>query len=181
MSALASSSFESRLRAAIRDVPGFPKPGIIFRDITPALADAAMLPAMVEALAEPFRQEQVTHVVGIESRGFILAAPVAVALGAGFVPVRKAGKLPAAVHAAEYALEYGTDRVEIHRDACDREARVLLLDDVLATGGTAAAASRLVTATGATLVGYAFLIELAGLQGRGALRDGVPIRSLLAY
>lgn len=181
MTALDTGSLESDLRAAIRDVPDFPRAGILFRDITPVLADASLLRRTLQALAEPFRHAGVTHVAGIESRGFILAAPVAVALGAGFVPIRKAGKLPAETHAAEYALEYGTDRVEVHRDAFDAGARVLLVDDVLATGGTAAAAARVIAATGASLLGFAFLIELAALAGRQALGESAPVRSLLRY
>jgi adenine phosphoribosyltransferase len=177
---VASSDIERRLRSAVRDVPDFPKPGILFKDITPVLADPVLLRETVEALAEPFRDARITHVVGVESRGFILAAPVAVALGAGFVPVRKPGKLPHETHSAEYALEYGTDRLEIHRDACGEDARVLVIDDVLATGGTAGATCRLVEAAGGQVVGCAFLIALDFLGGAAALADRAVI-ALLRY
>ena len=177
---VASSDIERRLRAAVRDVPDFPKPGIVFKDITPVLADSVLLREAVEALAAPFRDARVSHVVGVESRGFILAAPVAIALGAGFVPVRKPGKLPHRTHSAEYALEYGTDRLEIHRDACGEDARVLVIDDVLATGGTAGATCRLVEEVGGRVVGCGFLIALDFLGGTAALA-GRSVTALLRY
>jgi len=168
------------IRSAIRDVPDFPKPGIMFKDITPLLIDAKLFAGAVERMAAPYRGEGITRVVAIESRGFLLGAPIAVALGAGLVPIRKPGKLPAARERVEYALEYGTDAVEIHRDALAPGDRVLLVDDVLATGGTAAAAGRLVGARGVALVGYGFLIELAFLGGRARLGDA-RIEALLRY
>jgi adenine phosphoribosyltransferase len=177
---VASSDVERRLRVAVRDVPDFPKPGIVFKDITPVLADPVLLRDAIEALAAPFRGSRISHVVGVESRGFILAAPVAIALGAGFVPVRKPGKLPHRTHSTEYALEYGTDRLEIHRDACGDDARVLVIDDVLATGGTAAATCRLVEEVGGQVVGCGFLIALDFLGGAAALA-GRQVTALLRY
>ncbi|MFN2565949.1 MAG: adenine phosphoribosyltransferase [Gemmatimonadaceae bacterium] len=168
------------LKAAIRDVPDFPKPGIVFKDITPVLSDAALFRRAAQAMAAPFAAAGVRYVVGVESRGFILGAPVALELGAGFVPVRKPGKLPHRTAAAEYALEYGSDRLEIHADACSPEARVLVVDDVLATGGTAAATCRLVEGLGATVVGCSFLIVLSFLPGRKALA-GRRIETLVTY
>jgi adenine phosphoribosyltransferase len=169
-----------RLRALIRDVPDFPQPGIVFKDITPLLADAAAFREATEALARPFLDAGVTHVVAVESRGFIVGAPVAQRLGAGFVPVRKVGKLPFRTERVEYALEYGTDRLEIHADACGTGSRVLVVDDVLATGGTAAATCRLVERVGGAVVACTFLIELSFLPGAAALH---PRRrhSLLVY
>jgi adenine phosphoribosyltransferase len=169
-----------RLGALVRDVADFPKPGIVFKDITPLLADAGALGEVVDELARPHREAGITKVVGVEARGFILAAPVAVALGAGFVPVRKGGKLPADIHRQEYELEYGTDLLEIHRDALSASDRVLILDDVLATGGTAAATVELVGQSGATVAGLGFLLELGFLGGRSAL-PGRTITSLLTY
>lgn len=168
------------LQAHIRDIPDFPKPGIVFRDITPLLGDPAALAAAVDELAAPHRGAGITKVVGMEARGFILAAPVAVALGAGFVPVRKAGKLPWEIHRQEYELEYGTDLLEIHRDAVGPEDQVLVIDDVLATGGTAAATIELVGQTGAAVAGLGFLIELTFLEGRALLGDHA-VTSLLTY
>src|ERR671915_1929660 len=161
--------FTQSLKEAIRDVPDFPKPGIIFKDITPVLCDPVLLRQTTEAMAAPYAGAQVSYVVGVESRGFILGAPVALQLGAGFIPVRKPGKLPYRTMAAEYALEYGTDRLEIHADACAPDARVLVVDDVLATGGTAAATCRLVESLGGVVVGCSFLIVLSFLPGRAAL------------
>ncbi|MDB4891616.1 MAG: Adenine phosphoribosyltransferase [Gemmatimonadetes bacterium] len=154
-----------RLAATLRDVPDFPKPGVAFKDITPVLADAALLRDVISALATPWEESGVTHVAGVESRGFILAAPVAIALGAGFIPIRKPGKLPWKTAGKEYALEYGTDRLEMHVDACPAPARVLLVDDVLATGGTAAAACELIEQVNGTVLGCAFLLSIAGLNG----------------
>jgi adenine phosphoribosyltransferase len=167
-------------RAAIRDVPDFPKAGIVFKDITPLLANAPLFAEVAGALAAPFAGRGVTHVVAIESRGFILGGPVATALGAGFVPVRKPGKLPSRAIREDYALEYGTDALEIHADALTSKSRVLVVDDVLATGGTAAAASRLVTRAGGVLVGCSFLIELSALGGRSRLAEG-SVEALLVY
>ena len=160
---------ELNLRRFIRDVPDFPKPGIVFRDVTPLLADPTAFRAAVDALAAPFRADRVDRVLGIESRGFILGAPVALALGAGLVIVRKAGKLPWRTVSASYDLEYGTDTVEMHIDAVDPGQRVLVVDDLIATGGTAAAAVRLAHEAKAEVVGCTFLIELTALRGRERL------------
>jgi len=164
----------------IRDVPDFPKPGILFRDVTPLLADPGALRGAVEALAEPFRGLGVERVLGIESRGFILGAPVALALGAGLVIVRKPGKLPWETVSASYELEYGEDTVEMHVDAVRPGQKVLIVDDLVATGGTAAAAVELVRRKEADLVGASFLIELEALGGRGRL--AVPqVHTVLRY
>jgi adenine phosphoribosyltransferase len=149
------------LRRAIRDVPDFPKPGIVFKDITGLLIDPSLFALAIEAMAAPFEGERISHVVGIESRGFILGAPVALRLRAGFVPMRKPGKLPSAVERAEYGLEYGVDALEVHRDALGAGHRVLIVDDVLATGGTARAACDLVARLGATVAACSFLIGLS--------------------
>ncbi len=164
-----------RLREHIRDVPDFPEPGVMFKDITPLLADHATFTATVEALAAPFRASQVDVVAGIEARGFVLGAPVALALGAGFVPVRKKGKLPGQTVEASYDLEYGSATIEITSDAITTGARVLVVDDVLATGGTAAATVELMRRCGADIVGVALLMELGFLEGRQALAEvGIP-------
>jgi adenine phosphoribosyltransferase len=157
------------LRDLIRDVPDYPKSGIVFKDITPLLGDASAFAEATDALAAPFMRDGVTHVVAIESRGFILGGPVALRLGAGFVPVRKPGKLPSVTRREEFDLEYGTDALEIHTDAYASGARVLIVDDVLATGGTAAAACKLVESLGATVVGFSFLITLGFLPGLSRL------------
>lgn len=157
------------MKDLIRDIPDFPRPGVSFKDITPLLADPKALAATVEAMTEPFRGQQVDKVIGIEARGFIIAAPVALALGAGFVPVRKPGKLPWQVHAESYELEYGTDTLELHVDAIGPGDRVLIVDDVLATGGTAGAVAKMVDHMGADPAGYSFIIELAFLGGRNRL------------
>jgi adenine phosphoribosyltransferase len=164
----------------IRDIPDYPKPGIVFKDITPLLGDARAFAAVTSAMADPFRRAGVTHVVAIESRGFILGGPIAQALGAGFVPVRKPGKLPSATRRETYELEYGTDALEIHADACDAHARVLIVDDVLATGGTALATSRLVASLGAAIVGFSFLIALGFLPGVDRLR-GRTVHQVVSY
>jgi adenine phosphoribosyltransferase len=161
-----NSALEGRLRSLIRDVPDYPKPGILFKDITPLLADAGAFVVATQAMAAPFADSGITHVVAIESRGFILGAPVAQELGGGFVPVRKPGKLPFSRRREEYALEYGTDVLEVHSDAVGADSRVLIVDDVLATGGTAAATCRLVESLGATVVGYSFLLALSFLPGK---------------
>ncbi|MDH4147337.1 MAG: adenine phosphoribosyltransferase [Acidimicrobiia bacterium] len=168
------------LRRLIRDVPDFPSPGIVFRDITPLLADPAGLGSAVDHLAAPLRDLGLTHVAGIEARGFLLAVPVAVALGVGFVPIRKPGKLPRSTATVSYALEYGRDTLEMHDDAFGEGARVAVLDDVLATGGTARAAVDLVTGTGASVVAAAFLLELCALGGRDRL-GGQQVESVLQY
>ena len=169
------------LRAAVRTVADFPEPGIQFKDITPLLAAPSLLRYAVAELAAPFADAGLDAVVGIEARGFILGAMLADHLGVGFVPVRKAGKLPADTLAETYALEYGTDTVEMHADALAPAARVLVHDDVIATGGTAAAAARLVARAGADVVGYAFLVELAFLGGRDRLPAADTIHTLLDY
>ena len=164
----------------IRDIADFPKPGITFKDITPLLADGPALAAAVDGLSRPFADLGITKVVGMEARGFIFAAPVAVALGGGFVPVRKAGKLPWAVNRQEYQLEYGTDLLEIHQDALTADDRVLIVDDVLATGGTAAATVELIGQSGAEVAALAFVIELGFLGGR-APRGDAAITALVTY
>lgn len=171
---------DTSLRALIRDVPDFPTAGVLFKDITPLLGHPAAFATVIDRLAEHFVGQHVDKVVGIESRGFIVAAPVAQRLGAGFVPVRKPGKLPWATEAEDYQLEYGTDRLEVHGDAIGAGERVAIIDDVIATGGTAAATARLVERLGGQVVGLAFVIELAFLDGAAAL-DGRDHVSLLRY
>lgn len=164
----------------IRDIPDFPKPGILFKDITPVLAHAPAFQEVIDQFAAWGAARSPDVIVGIESRGFVFGAPLALAMGLGFVPVRKRGKLPHHTLQEEYALEYGTNVVEIHRDAIQSGQRVLIADDLLATGGTARAAARLVEALGGKVVGFSFVIELAFLQGR-ALLPGCDIQALLAY
>jgi adenine phosphoribosyltransferase len=164
----------------IRDIPDFPKAGVTFKDITPLLGDHDQLRMAVDGLAEPYASQQVSKVVGIEARGFILAAPVALRLGAGFVPVRKAGKLPWHVERITYDLEYGTDTLEVHQSSIEPGERVLIVDDVLATGGTAEATAELIERLGGTVVGLAFLIELGFLDGRDRLA-GHQRTALLTY
>lgn len=168
------------IRARIRDIPDFPTPGILFKDITPVLADPALLALAVESMASPWRGQRITHVAAPESRGFLFGAPIAVALGAGFVPVRKRGKLPWRTRQEVYALEYGTDVIEVHEDAVGPGTRVLLVDDVLATGGTASAACRLLEALGAQVAGVSMLMSLDFLPGREALA-GRRIEALVRY
>lgn len=171
---------ELDLRAFVRDVPDFPKPGILFRDVTPLLADPRAFHEAVQRLLAPFRERGVVKVMGIESRGFVFGPPLALALGAGFVLVRKAGKLPWRTRRVTYELEYGTDTVEMHEDALAPGERVLVVDDLIATGGTAGAAVRLAREAGAEVVGCAFLIELTALGGRDRL--GVDdVHVLLRY
>lgn len=170
----------TKLRELIRDVPDFPKPGVVFKDITPLLRHPAGLSLAVEYLTQPFRDQRVEVVVGAESRGFIFGTAVARNLSAGFVPIRKPGKLPAAVRSESYELEYGTDRLEIHEDAIQRGERVLMIDDLLATGGTMAACCKLVEYLGGNIIGCGFLIELAFLGGRAKLGE-YPIHSILSY
>jgi adenine phosphoribosyltransferase len=171
---------ELELTDYVRDIADFPKPGIVFKDITPLLAHPPALAQVIDGLAAPFRHLGITKVVGIEARGFIVATPVAIALGAGFVPVRKAGKLPSAINRQEYELEYGTDLLEMHQDAVTADDVVLVLDDVLATGGTAAATIALIAQTGADVAALGFLIELGFLGGRAALGDA-SVTSLITY
>src|SRR5450755_2190550 len=169
---MSGGSVEELIRRFIRDVPDYPSPGILFKDITPLLADAAAFAAIVDAMVGQHPPGSIDKVAGIEARGFILAAPVAYHLGAGFVPMRKKGKLPYDTFETSYALEYGTATIEVHRDAFAPTDRVLIVDDVLATGGTAAAALALVEQAGATAAGLSFLIELTALGGRSVLTRG---------
>ena len=169
-----------QLRAKIRNVPDFPKPGILFYDITTLLRDPEGFRGVIDALAAPFRGQQIDLVVGIESRGFILGGAVAEALGAGFVPVRKPGKLPAKAVKESYALEYGTDTLEIHEDAVQPGQRVVIVDDVIATGGTAKATASLVRKLGGTVHALAFLVELDFLHGRDKLA-GETIHTVIRY
>lgn len=169
-----------RLRARIRDIPDFPKPGILFKDITPLVRDAAALRLAVHQLLHPFLGETISAVVGMEARGFIFGSLVAWELGVGFVPLRKPGKLPSDVHSVSYDLEYGAAALEIHRDALGPGDRVLLIDDLLATGGTAKASCELVKQLGAEVVACCFVVELDGLGGRNQLSQ-FPVHSLLHY
>ncbi len=171
---------ERDIRAAIRDVPDFPKTGIMIKDITPLLANPGLFAQATAAMAAPYLDAGITHVVAIESRGFLLGAPVAQHLKAGLIPVRKPGKLPSKTASVEYALEYGTDRLEIHAVACDRAARILIVDDVLATGGTAKATSDLVRGRGAELVGFSFLMTLGFLNGSERLA-GTTVHQVITY
>jgi adenine phosphoribosyltransferase len=168
------------LRALIRDIPDFPSAGILFKDITPLLLDHAAVRRAVEELADWSRPRDVDFVVAAEARGFILGAPLALALDAGFVPARKPGKLPSETVSAEYILEYGVDALEMHADALAHGARVLIHDDLLATGGTAKALAELVEGLGASVVGFAFLVELEFLEGRRRL-DGYDVHALVSY
>jgi adenine phosphoribosyltransferase len=174
---MAHATLERRVREALRPIKDYPKPGIVFQDITPVLGNGPLLREVVAAMAEPFGRSRVTHVVGIEARGFILGGAVATTLGVGFVPVRKPGKLPWERIKEEYALEYGTDTLEVHRDGADHRGRVLIVDDVLATGGTARAAAGLARKLGAEVVGWSFLLEIAVLKGRARL-NGEPCHVL---
>jgi adenine phosphoribosyltransferase len=180
MTVEASTSGALELCKLIRDVPDFPKPGIIFRDITPLLKDAAGLSLAVEFLTQPFRRDHIDVVVGAESRGFIFGTAVARNLSAGFVPIRKPGKLPAAKKGVTYDLEYGTDTLEVHADAIEPGQRVLMIDDLLATGGTMRACCDLVEELGGDIVAAAFLIELGPLNGRSKLEKW-NITSVLRY
>jgi adenine phosphoribosyltransferase len=168
------------LKSKIREVPDFPKPGILFYDITTLLCDGQGFRDTVDALAAPYMGEDIDQVIGIESRGFILGAAVAATLGCGFVPIRKPGKLPSKTHKETYNLEYGTDALEIHQDACATDKRILIVDDVLATGGTARAAIDLARRAGGKVIGAAFLIELDFLNGRSKL-PGEAVYSVLRY
>lgn len=172
----------SDLKSLIRAIPDYPKPGIMFRDITTLLADAQGFKAAIAQLAEPFRTVPVDAVAGIEARGFILGGAVADRLGCGFIPIRKKGKLPWKTIGQEYALEYGTDRIEIHEDAVKEGERVLIIDDLIATGGTAIAAAKLIRQVKGTIVGAAFVIDLPELGGVEALRTaGVESHCLMAF
>lgn len=174
------ASLADRLRQALRDVPDFPRPGVVFKDITPVLHDAALFADVTAALAAPWRGKGITHVLAIESRGFLFGAPVAQHLGAALVPVRKQGKLPHARVTEHYSLEYGQDAVEIHADAIDAKSLVLIVDDVLATGGTAAATRRLAHRLGAGVAGVAVVIDLSFLPWRQALA-GTQVSTLVSF
>jgi len=168
------------IRRAIRDIPDFPKPGIVFRDITPLLGNGALFGKTIDTLAERYSDQKIDTVLGIESRGFIIGAALAYKLGAGFSVVRKPGKLPYETHSASYELEYGTNRLEIHIDAIPAHARVVIADDLIATGGTAAATAALVSKLGGTVVECAFVIELTFLKGREKLRP-YSVFSIVQY
>jgi adenine phosphoribosyltransferase len=175
-----TSAAQLDLKRYIRDIPDFPKPGILFRDITPLLADPAALRESVRRLAEPYRGEKIDAIVAAEARGFIFAAPLAIELATGFVPIRKPGKLPYDRHSFQYDLEYGTDTLEMHIDGVAKGARVLVVDDLLATGGTVGACCRLLEKTGANILGCAFAIELVALGGAKAVAPH-PVFSLIKY
>lgn len=175
-----SREVRTRIQERIRDVPDFPKPGVIFKDITPILQHPETLRLSCEALAGPYRERDISLVIGVESRGFIFGPPVALALGTGFAIARKSGRLPWETVAESYELEYGTDTIELHRDAVAPEQNVLLIDDLIATGGTAAATARLVQRMGGRVIGASFLIELSFLEGRKHL-DGIDVEAVLTY
>lgn len=177
---MSSSSLE-RLRTAIRDVPDFPQPGIIFKDITPVLADAELLRLAIDGMAEVVAGQRVDKIVGIDARGFIFGSMLAQKLGTGFIPARKKGKLPWKTRGLDYALEYGTNSIEMHEDAITPGEHVLLADDLLATGGTAGAALQLMEMAQAKIVGAVFFIELGFLGGRDKVSSFGPVHSLLAY
>ena len=179
-SAINTATTIDALKRAVRDIPDFPKPGIIFKDITPLLADGRLFRQACEAMAAPFRTEGIDMVAAVESRGFLLGGPIAEALGVGIVPIRKVGKLPFATKRVTYALEYGTDALEVHVDACVAGANVLIVDDVLATGGTAAASCELLESIGARVTGCSFLIGLSFLNGIAKL-PGRRVHSVLEY
>ncbi|QBF45925.1 adenine phosphoribosyltransferase [Janibacter limosus] len=174
---MSAASLEQRILGALRDIPDFPEPGVTFKDITPLIADAELFAEVVRAHAQPW-QGSVDAVAGLEARGFIFGAAIAVHLGLGFIPVRKGGKLPGPTVGVDYALEYGTARIEIHEDAVAQGSRVLVVDDVLATGGTAAAACTLLESCGAVVPGVEILVEIEALRGRDALA-GRAVRSLV--
>jgi adenine phosphoribosyltransferase len=180
LAVVAGVEVADRLAALVRDIPDFPRAGVTFKDITPVLAYAEAFRAAVDGIADRFEDARVHRVLGVEARGFILAAPIAYRFGAAFTPVRKAGKLPWQVEAEEYELEYGTDLLEIHKDAIESGERILVVDDVLATGGTAAATVRLVERLGGEVVGLGFVLELAFLHGRSRL-PGREVVSLVSY
>lgn len=169
------------IKPLIRNIPDFPKPGIVFRDITTLLGNPQGLQTCVDKLSVYFGESEIDYVVGIESRGFIFGTPLACSLGAGFVPVRKPGKLPFQTLSRDYALEYGTDSLEMHADAFPKGSRVAIIDDLIATGGTAIATAELVQEAGGVLCGFGFAIELTFLNGRSRLPDGVPVHSLVSY
>ncbi len=168
------------LKNAIRDIPDFPKPGILFKDITPVLAQPELFQEAIDLLADSLKSQSVDKIAGIDARGFLFGAPLALALGVGFVPIRKQGKLPAECYSESYALEYGENVIEMHKDALNTGERVALVDDLLATGGTAAASLSLLQSAGADVVGVRFFIELTALNGRKNLHDN-NVKSILTY
>jgi adenine phosphoribosyltransferase len=174
-----TATAELDLKKYIRDIPDFPKPGIMFRDITPLLAAPEAFREVIRRLADKYRHERVDAIVAAEARGFIFAAPLAIELSAGFVPVRKPGKLPFSTHTFQYDLEYGSDTLQMHVDGVKAGQRVLVVDDLLATGGTVGACCKLISNTGASIVGCAFIIELVALAGRKAME--CPVFSLIEY
>jgi adenine phosphoribosyltransferase len=180
MAELQTDQLLTALRSTIRDVPDFPQAGIVFKDITPVLSDGPLFRAAIARMAAAYQGDSIDLVVGIESRGFIFGAPLALELGTGFVPIRKPGKLPFNKVRVDYALEYGTDALEAHRDAIAGGQRILIVDDVLATGGTAGAAVRLVEQLGGEVAALCFLVELSFLKGRSKL-SGVQVDALVAY
>lgn len=169
MSDAQNTALAKRLLGRLRDVPDFPSPGILFKDITPVLADPELMRDVISHMAAPYRDLGVTHVVAMESRGFLFGVPLALELGVAFVPARKPGKLPCRTERVSYSLEYGADELEIHADAIDGSSRVLVVDDVLATGGTAAAVCALVRRIGGRVIGLSMLLEIASLEGRRAV------------
>ena len=174
-------TIEESVKSKIRNIENFPKEGILFRDITTAIKDKDTLPIIIDYMCDKFKDIRIDYIAGIESRGFIFGMPMAYKMGCGFVPVRKPNKLPAETISQEYQLEYGFDKIEIHKDAFGEGDNVLIIDDLLATGGTAEAAAKLVKKTGANLVGMGFLIELEALNGRDKLKDYGRIVSMLKY
>lgn len=168
------------LKSLIRDIPDFPQPGILFRDVTTLLADAQAFSQVIELLAEHYADADITHICAVEARGYIFGAPLAARLGKGFIPVRKPGKLPAETISEAYSLEYGKNVLEVHKDAADSHSKVLIIDDLIATGGSARAAARLMEKLGAKVVGLGFIIELCDLKGREVLSD-YDVYSLLRY
>ena len=173
-------NFHMNLKSFIRDIHDFPKPGIVFRDVTTLLRDHQALSYVIDRFSLEYADQGIDYVVAIESRGFILGSPLAYHIGAGFIPVRKPGKLPSDVHVIEYELEYGTDSLEIHKDALKPNSKVLIVDDLIATGGTAAATAQLLAKLECKLMGFAFIIELTNLAGRDRLPN-VPICSIVQY
>ncbi|MBP9733663.1 MAG: adenine phosphoribosyltransferase [Candidatus Omnitrophica bacterium] len=175
-----TQAVESHLKSFVRDIPDFPKPGILFKDITPLIRNAVAFRAAVDALIAPFRDKKITHIVCVEARGFIFGSAAATALGAGFVPIRKQGKLPYRTFDVAYDLEYGTGVLSMHQDALGAEDRVLIVDDLLATGGTVGAVAKLIEQCGAKIEGITFLVELEFLAGRAKL-GAHPAHSVLKY
>jgi len=175
------AGLDAQLRPLVRDVPDFPKPGILFRDLTPLMRDPASWDLVLAGMKQRLSHLKPELIVGIEARGFLVGHTLAVSMGLGFVPVRKPGKLPGPVDAVEYDLEYGSDRLEIVQGSLEGGPRVLVIDDLLATGGTAAACAQLVQQAGGVLCGFGFVIELTALEGRSRLTDGVPVEALIQY